>query len=134
MVVVAVLLIPSILGNCHAHTVIEMQKITGGRTMSETKLLSCPFCGGEAELIGHYIKGVANNYQYFVRCKQCKARPQSFNTFKKPEKAIEVWNTRKPMERIVENLEEYQNESIHEVNSGFIDVCIDIVKEEGGIC
>ena len=51
--------------------------------MSRTKLLECPFCGGEAELIGHYIKGVANNYQYFVRCKTCKARPQSFRTFKK---------------------------------------------------
>lgn len=62
--------------------------------MSRTKLLECPFCGGEAELIGHYIKGVANNYQYFVRCKTCKARPQSFRTFKKKECAIATWNTR----------------------------------------
>ena len=74
--------------------------------MSEIKLLPCPFCGGEAELNGHYIKGVPNNYQYFVRRNQCKARPQPFYTFKKKEKAVEAWNTRKPIERIVDRLEE----------------------------
>jgi Lar family restriction alleviation protein len=71
----------------------------------EDRLKQCPFCGGEAEVIGHYIKGVANNYQYFVRCKSCKARPRSYCTFKKKEEAIEVWNTRKPMDRIIEQLE-----------------------------
>lgn len=69
------------------------------------KLLNCPFCDGEAEIIGFYIKGVANNYQYFVRCKKCKARPRPHSTFKKREKAIEVWNTRKPMDKIVKLLE-----------------------------
>ena len=114
--------------------------------MSETKLLNCPFCGGEAELIGHYIKGVPNNFQYFVRCKKCKARPQLFYTFKKKEKAVEVWNTRKPMERIVERLEEVGNYEVilhggrcngKTLTLGYkkgIEKAIEIVKEEGGIC
>lgn len=61
----------------------------------EPELKPCPFCGGEAEIVGHYIKGVPNNYQYFVRCKRCKARPTLYGfNFKKKEKAIEAWNRR----------------------------------------
>lgn len=56
------------------------------------KLKVCKFCNGKAEIIGHYIKGVANNYQYFVRCSKCKSRPRAYHTFKKKEKAIEIWN------------------------------------------
>lgn len=95
------------------------------------KLKPCPFCGGEAEVIGHYIKGVANNYQYFVRCKSCKARPRSCNTFKKKEKAIEYWNTRKPIDRIVEQLEEKIEEnpycSLADYRAGLFEA-IEIVK------
>lgn len=58
------------------------------------KLLPCPFCGGEAEVIGFYLKGVANNYQYFVRCKRCKARPNALFSYRQEEKAIEKWNMR----------------------------------------
>lgn len=65
---------------------------------SENDLKPCPFCGGEAELTGRYIKGGANNYQYFIRCKRCKARPQAYNTFRKSERAIEEWNRREPEE------------------------------------
>lgn len=55
----------------------------------------CPFCGGEAEVVGHYVKGGPNNYQYFVRCKRCKVRPTLYGmNFKKKEKAIEAWNRR----------------------------------------
>ena len=28
-----------------------------------------PICGGEAEVVAFYIKGVANRLNYFVRCK-----------------------------------------------------------------
>lgn len=60
-----------------------------------SKLKLCPFCGGEAEVIGYFQKGVANNYQYFVRCQKCKARPQLYGyTFTSKEKAIEAWNRR----------------------------------------
>lgn len=116
--------------------------------MSEIKLLPCPFCGGEAELIGHYIKGVPNDFQYFVRCKKCKARPQQFYTFKKKEKAVEAWNTRRPMELIVDRLEKElyladkekersakENPLQFDSAKGYangVAVAIEIVKEEGG--
>ena len=54
------------------------------------ELVKCPKCNGEAEVIGHYIKGVANRYHYFVRCKECKHRRH--NEYKKKEKAINNWN------------------------------------------
>lgn len=57
-----------------------------------TELETCPICGGEAEVVAFYIKGVANrlNYYYFVRCKQkrCK-RTQSY---RRKERAVSAWN------------------------------------------
>jgi len=46
-------------------------------------------CGGEAELIPHFIKGVANRINYFVRCNKCKCRTRNR---KKESGAIEDWN------------------------------------------
>ena len=56
-----------------------------------TELKKCPFCGGEAELIEYYIKGVANKKNYFVRCEHhcCKTM-----NFRKTNTAIEAWNRR----------------------------------------
>lgn len=54
------------------------------------ELINCPKCNSEAEVIGHYIKGVANRYHYFVRCKECKHREH--NEYRKRQKAIENWN------------------------------------------
>lgn len=61
-------------------------------------LLSCPFCGGEATIYG-------SKTGYGVMCKDkpfCAILPAGFST---KERAIEVWNTRRPMDRIVEQLE-----------------------------
>jgi hypothetical protein len=44
------------------------------------------------------------------------------------EEAIERWNRREPINELLAELEEYKQENEHEENSGFIDVCIDIVK------
>lgn len=60
--------------------------------MSETKLLPCPFCGGEAEVCGYY----------FIQCTKCGS---STLTHTNREESIKAWNTRKPMERIVERFE-----------------------------
>lgn len=65
--------------------------------MSE-KLLPCPFCGGEAE-ISLYLGN------YGVACTECMGAIFPARGMTKGE-AIKAWNTRKPMERILERLEE----------------------------
>ena len=103
--------------------------------MSEIKqrLLPCPFCGGEAEFP---IRDGS-----WLWCKECGAETSYCYT---REEAIEKWNTRKPMERIIERLEECEEElkglQYKSVNSyGYynqrkgIELAKDIVKEEGGI-
>lgn len=54
------------------------------------KLISCPKCNGEPEVISHYIKGVANRIHHYVRCKECKYRKR--NEYRKRDKAIQNWN------------------------------------------
>ena len=65
-------------------------------------LKPCPFCGGEAEFIQEDIAGL-----YAVNCKECKCRtPFHFDFGEGSEKkALKVWNRRKPLEDIVEQLE-----------------------------
>ena len=63
-----------------------------------SKLKRCPFCGGEAEL--DCDNGFNN---WFVKCKECGCKtPTKIAEYV----AIEAWNTRVPMERIIERLEE----------------------------
>lgn len=77
--------------------------------MSEIKLLPCPFCGGEAEVRatkrpvfnGKYM-GTAH---YVVGCIDTKCIGRIQRRYNSIEEAIDAWNTRKPMERIVEQLE-----------------------------
>lgn len=47
------------------------------------ELKPCPFCGGEARLVGHY--------PYSITCCNCRATTVIYNT---PEKAIDAWNNR----------------------------------------
>lgn len=94
--------------------------------MSEIKLLPCPFCGGEAEI------GVST-----IWCKNEECGVEMSICFLSQEELAKQWNTRKPMERIIERLEEEATE--YEDNFGELIDCIpehiaiEIVKEEGGI-
>ena len=47
------------------------------------KLMKCPVCGGEAEIVGYKI--------FWVTCKECTAETKDFDT---KEEAIEAWNRR----------------------------------------
>lgn len=67
--------------------------------MQNDKLLTCPFCGGVAEV----DKILDVDYRWLVRCQRCFCKTTTFATEKS---AVITWNTRKPMERIVEKLEE----------------------------
>lgn len=109
--------------------------------MSETKLLKCPFCGGEATLEEEPIG--KNQSVFSVACKDETCITQS-RYYYDEESAIKHWNTRKPMERIVERLEDnsffteptydidgYSNDDEFEVIR--LDKAIEIVKEKGVI-
>ena len=117
--------------------------------MSEIKLLPCPFCGGEAEFVRDTErKDIFQSSDYvYVRCKECHAQTSkiyySAEFHKLDEEYVLVekaWNTRKPMQEIVERLEE-KSDNIpiqyeYNYDQGFDDgICysIDIVKEVGGM-
>lgn len=123
--------------------------------MSEIKLIPCPFCGGEA-VIYHQSSKYTNRDGNYVHCMECGCRTKLFecygNTTKTHEdtkqEAIEAWNTRKPMERIVERLEELDDLTLDQFNRSMagtyehdfadgkscgLELAIEIVKEEGGI-
>ena len=68
--------------------------------MQNDKLLPCPFCGGKPFV---YTTGsVSCGFYVEIICENCGCRTDRAYE----EVASEVWNTRKPMERIVEQLEE----------------------------
>lgn len=52
------------------------------------KLKSCPFCGGEAEV----MEGLRKIPTYFVICSKCEIRTLEYLT---PENAAKRWNRRK---------------------------------------
>lgn len=119
------------------------------------ELKRCPFCGGEAFMYhskAHesIILGekVAFKGATFIECGACNciiSEPTE-------EKAIQAWNTRKPMERIIERLEEKAEKAMansekaaelgrayekHMIFNGAkgnaFEEAIDIVMEEGRI-
>lgn len=54
--------------------------------MIKAELKTCPFCGGEAEIIGAY------NKFYQVVCQKCEGSIDRF--FDTPEEAAKAWNRR----------------------------------------
>lgn len=67
--------------------------------MNNTELKPCPFCGGEA-IKSAFSWGNIHD-EYTIQCTVCGAR----TTVLKSEEATERWNTRKPMDNIVAELE-----------------------------
>lgn len=110
--------------------------------MSEIK--RCPFCGGEGEVHEYnsfWYKAGCNNQKCFLYI-----TAQVFNS---KEKAVEAWNTRKPMKNIVKRLEK-EGQTMSEAKSMVkygkaspsshryykavsVKKAIKIVKEEGGV-
>lgn len=68
--------------------------------MSDERLLPCPFCGGEAKVAHEYTEAWKLEYVMCFRC-GCSTPPAISE-----DTVIQIWNTRKPMERIEERLEE----------------------------
>ena len=92
--------------------------------MNDKRLLKCPFCGGEAELIKR-----KSNFPYIhgVWCIGCKCR----TSFEKSEEiAIEKWNNRKPVDDVLERLEK-KIKPLHNPNwNAAIEESIQIIKGE----
>ena len=96
--------------------------------MKEVELKPCPFCDGKAELEYEWVDGYYQRYYSWVHvvCKQCYTTVGRTYDDRDRSKAyaIKVWNTRKPMEQIVERLERQQEE--------YCELAIEIIKEVGG--
>lgn len=108
---------------------------------SDKRLLPCPFCGSDNVGIWH---NYMLRHRFEVHCYDCHFGLAQSDT---EEKAIKAWNTRKPMERILERLEEMKMryfltiantgdeklDAIYEEIGNAIDKAIEITKEEGGV-
>ena len=102
-------------------------------------LLNCPFCGVSLKKIGSKRRG-NQFYVHDLNGPDCILKEFAFKA--DDEEKIKRWNTRKPMKRIVERLEEtktksyvtgitanpYEFGACHAMNDA-----IAIVKEEGGL-
>lgn len=97
--------------------------------MSES-LKPCPFCGGRADFVKIKVGKIIKKTGYFVKCRSCRASTGAHLT---AEEAIAAWNTRKPMELIVEQLEELDGKYGERfVNSHIItNDAIEIVQKGG---
>lgn len=105
--------------------------MTVNRAMNEERLKPCPCC--ESTDVGTEFVGKME----YVICRSCGLQTLAF--FEKGQ-AIKRWNTRKPMERIVERLENMKLirvEQCHEdyelelITEGHFDDAIEIVKGGG---
>ena len=103
--------------------------------MSDIKLLPCPFCGGEV-----FVEYTPQTKNESIKCPNCNltmARKHFFSDGTHEIDLYKVWNTRKPMERIIERLKENSNFLLHEMEDSKMyagnESAIEIVKEEGGI-
>ena len=120
--------------------------------MSEIKLLPCPICNGEVKIA---LFGCGGEEWYSITrfddednsC-QCRLFVESEKFFAEDDESVKEkhmqdlinrWNTRKPMERIIERLEEerkYSYENFKDEERAWrkgLRTAIKIVKEEGGI-
>lgn len=104
--------------------------------MNEVKLLSCPFCDSRAFI--RQNKDVMKTYSAYCGNEDCPVSPK-VSAYAK-ETVIKLWNTRKPMQKIVERLEEVKTKTFV---SGItfnpyefgcchaMDKSIEIIKKEG---
>lgn len=126
--------------------------------MQNDKLLPCPFCGGiklkmdsKSTLVGYNgADERVERWTFSVRCNTCHARGSTVGgkvipfryvdiehkgiTTKEDlqRRCAEAWNVRKPMERIVEQVEELRNyyEKDHGVVMG-LEIALNVARKGG---
>jgi hypothetical protein len=95
--------------------------------MSKEKLLLCPFCGGEVYLDREYI--FCDDCHLIMRIDDRLYNGEAITYDEAKEQTIKAWNTRKPLDRIVEQLEEMFDRS--GLDEGKKQIMRDIIKKEG---
>ena len=119
-----------------------------------SKLKRCPCCKGEAKII-HNHDSFTDTYGAYIECQECGLRTKEIDTtlkfgqhipsYNPIDFLITAWNTRKPMQNIVEQLEnhirycelcheEFNNSRMsltYEAQLNSYKNAIEIVKEEG---
>lgn len=113
--------------------------------MSELKIVmekhkKCPCCDSEDISVGS--KCVSIGEDIYIKCNSCGLKMQLCKEYGWKE-LLKRWNTRKPMQNIVERLEHFNEETFYRANgrangktlaygySQGIYKAIEIVKEEG---
>ena len=90
---------------------------------------NCPCCDSEDISVGSVV--VSFGEDIFIKCNSCGIKLQICKEYGYRE-LLKRWNTRKPMDRIVERLEEEKSDWNDDYNVP-IKKAIEIVKEEGGM-
>ena len=101
------------------------------RAIEEHK--KCPCCNSEDISVGSVV--VLDIEELYIKCNSCGLKFQIRKEYGW-EELLKRWNTRKPMERIVERLEEatFPHKFGGEVEMMILkNKAIEIVKEEGGM-
>ena len=101
----------------------------------QNKLLPCPFCFGMAKVDSRLREWDRQLYvATFVKCEVCGASSKEVwdihnkDGNEREKEVVEKWNTRKPMERIVERLKEESYFEAPKFNiAGYCDDYIDEV-------
>jgi Lar family restriction alleviation protein len=69
------------------------------------KLKPCPFCGGKAYISNEDCYGYEHD-DFIVNCDECNLQFGFASQFETEEDAVKAWNTRKPIDKVIEQLEE----------------------------
>ena len=92
-----------------------------------TELKRRPFCGGEAEIVKRRDLNTGNEF-YKVRCAEfCSIFPTSAER-EDLKHAIEIWNTRKPIDEVVERLGKLKGICRDSLEIKALEEAIEIVK------
>ncbi len=104
--------------------------------MSDIELKPCPFCGGQVKLVSGQVKLLNENDFYMFCCEECGAgitfakEQDGYAEDCSREESIDKWNTRKPMERILTQLEDKMNHSFNQRYRAFGEAVV-IVRKGG---
>ena len=108
---------------------------------TKIKLAKCPICGKEVRLMCYEDDGsgipLCVNYEEeldelnvaygYIHCYNCDADFCKTATLKE---LIEWWNDRVPINNVISDLKQFEEDYKYETNWGFISQCIEIVENE----